>query len=312
MVQIKKSGADPPQSGKANKKRKHDSEAEDGSNKAPRRSDRSSGRGGEKHFPEPLKLIKYLLSHDSASLCRPKHETEALEEDPNLRSYTGTIPLSPFEELLAAVILSRPISHSLGQRSLRYLINEPRNLTNPKAIRSCTVEKLHQWLDEAKTQHKAKTAEQILGLANVVVEKGWAEDDEDATLSGLRKQIRSDSVGRENGQQRLKEMLKNGIKGIGETGTDIFLRRVQGIWVELTPFVDKRTRGSLEKLGLPSLGKQLLELIETNWKDLDVKNLAGENDKDKQRLAYVLLLERAVGVDLEGNVEEALADDALR
>ena len=98
-------------------------------------------------------------------------------------------------------------------------------------------------------------------------------------------------------------MSKN-IKGIGKTGLDIFFRRIQGGWPEIFPFVDGRTEGSLEKVGLPSDAEELRDLLKDDWTKLKGADLPGRDDEEKQRRAFVRILERVVGADLEGNVDD--------
>jgi hypothetical protein len=45
--------------------------------------------------------------------------------------------------------------------------------------------------------------------------------------------------------------LLGSFPGIGPTGTDIFLREVQGVWPDVAPFVDKRAADGAGRLGLP-------------------------------------------------------------
>ncbi len=98
-------------------------------------------------------------------------------------------------------------------------------------------------------------------------------------------------------------MHKN-IKGLGKTGLDIFFRRIQGAWEEVYLFVDHRTADALSKLGLPSDAKDLRKLVEENWTKLKTDNVPGSNDQTEQRKTFVLVLERAVGADLEGNIDD--------
>lgn len=146
----------------------------DGPAKAPRRS----ARGAPQTQPDHVKLINYLLSPDSLDACRPKDEIEDVKNrGTDLRTYSSTT-FSPFEELMCAVILSRPISHALGLRSIRTLFNDPHNLTSPKKIRDAGFESVRKALDEARTQHRQKTAEELVLLADAVVEHlGDGEDD---------------------------------------------------------------------------------------------------------------------------------------
>ena len=87
------------------KKRKAPTDVKKPSVKAPRRSSRS----GPAKSIDPVKLINFLLSEDSLSLCRPKNETLDIEaRGEGLRTYSNST-FSPFEELACALILSRPI-----------------------------------------------------------------------------------------------------------------------------------------------------------------------------------------------------------
>lgn len=50
--------------------------------------------------------------------------------------------------------------------------------------------------------------------------------------------------------------------GIGPTGAAIFLREVQGIWPEVSPFFDKKTLEGAKRVGLPTSVDALAELVE--------------------------------------------------
>ena len=105
-------------------------------------------------------------------------------------------------------------------------------------------------------------------------------------------------------------MLRKNIKGLGKTGLDIFYRRVQWTWTEAYPFVDDRTKASVEKLGLPGDAEGLVQLIKENWDDIGFsENGSGKEDADeKKRRAFVIVLERAVGGDLEKKTGEMLEE----
>ncbi|KQY09065.1 endonuclease [Mycobacterium sp. Root135] len=49
-------------------------------------------------------------------------------------------------------------------------------------------------------------------------------------------------------------------KGIGTTGSDIFLREVQDTWTWVRPYYDERARGAAEQLGLPTDPQELSAL----------------------------------------------------
>ncbi|KAK5113221.1 hypothetical protein LTR62_003557 [Meristemomyces frigidus] len=279
---------------KAPNKRKN--QAED---KEPQKAERRSGRGTTKSQPSQLQLLKYMLSSAAEELCRPEDEAEDISTRGEIRTYSGSV-MNPYEELLCAIVLSRPISHRLGLRTIRTILNAPYDFTSARATRDAGSEKQHQALWDARTQHKDKTATQIGELADVVLEKFTAEDDAEGTqLQRVR-----DDCDREVPKER--QYLKKSIKGLGETGLDIFFRRVQWLWDAGYPFVDGKSVESLRKLDLPKDGRELHALIEQNWSELETQELAGEDEATKKRRAMVIILERATGSDLEGKHEALL------
>ncbi|KAI7186383.1 hypothetical protein KC363_g6611 [Hortaea werneckii] len=279
---------------KSGEKRKKATASDDPA-KAPRRS----GRGAPKAQPSKQQLLKFLLSEPASVLCRPDDEAEDMKNRGDIRTYSTSV-LTPFEELTCAVILSRPISHRLGLRTIRTILNPPYNFTSAKAVQDAGNEKHIQAVWDARTQHKEKTAGEIGMIADVVLEKFTADGDKNGTqLERVRTECNKDV-------EKEREMLKSNIKGLGRTGLDIFFRRVQWQWEAGYPFVDGRSAQSLHKLGLPDEGEELHKLIEQHWEKLETKQLAGEDEKAKKRRALVIVLERATGADLEGKSEAVL------
>ena len=132
--------------------------------KAPRRSARSAPKTPRR----PLQILQFLLSPSSLPLTRPNDETSALSEsDSKIRTYSES-EFTPFEELMCAVILSRPISHALGVRSIRTLLNPPYAFSTPEKLKEAGFEGVRKALDEARTQHRQKTAEELVGLGEAV------------------------------------------------------------------------------------------------------------------------------------------------
>ncbi|KAL8953707.1 MAG: hypothetical protein Q9222_000452 [Ikaeria aurantiellina] len=265
--------------------------------KAPRRS----ARGAPTTQLDPVKIINYLLSPASLDTCRPKDEIEDVKNrGSDLRTYSSST-FSPFEELICAVILSRPISHALGLRSIRTLFNDPHNYTTPKRIRDAGFEPIRKALDEARTQHRQKTAEELLILADAVVNH-LGDGEEDVSLERVRKEC-------DNDWEKEKEMLKKNVKGLGKTGLDIFARRIQAAWPDTYPFADQRTLSGLQKLGLPGTTEDLKKFLDEHWSELELKGFEGSED-EKKRKVFVQVLERAVGVDLEGNADTVRTEAA--
>ncbi|PNS15122.1 hypothetical protein CAC42_2351 [Sphaceloma murrayae] len=272
------------------KKRKAESTPNEPS-KASRRSD----RGAAKSSATPLQMLNFLLSDTALDLCRPEDEMSDLQSrGKDTRTYAGS-QLSPFEELLCAIVLSRPISHRLGLRTIRTILNEPYAFTDPKSIIAAGPEKRHQAMFDARTQHKDKTAQQIGLVAQVVADK-FGTGEEDTSLEKVR-----EKAGR--GWDEERNLLQKEIKGLGKTGLDIFFRRVQWLWPEAYPFVDERTARGVEKLGLPKSAEGLRECIEKEWKGIEKKGLPKHSEAAKRRV-FVVICERATSADLEGKAEE--------
>ncbi|KAK3647476.1 hypothetical protein LTR22_013769 [Elasticomyces elasticus] len=266
----------------------------------PQKAQRRSGRGAPKSQPSQEQLLRYMLSTAARELCQPEDETEDIAKRGDIRTYSSGA-MNPFEELLCSVILSRPISHRLGLRTIRTVLNDPYNFNSAKATRDAGSEKQHQALWDARTQHKDKTADQIGTLAEVVLGKFTAEGDEDGTQMYKVREECDHDVDRE------RDFMQSNIKGLGKTGLDIFFRRIQWTWPKAYPFVDDKTIQSLRKLGLPEDGEELKDLVEKYWDVLKVEDLAGDDEATKKRRAFTIVLERATGADLEGKHEALLA-----
>ena len=176
--------------------------------KAPRRS----ARGQPAKSVEHAALIKFLLSEEAVHFSQPHDELDAVKEhgnDKNYRTYSsGAGEFSAFEELMCAVILSRPISHALGVRSIRTLLNEPYNFTTPKALTDAGYDGIWQAVEKARTQHRQKTAAELESLANLTTEK-FGDSDIDTSLGKLRKDCGDDEkkVGRAESRMKRQTLI---------------------------------------------------------------------------------------------------------
>jgi hypothetical protein len=117
----------------------------------PSKSARRSGRGTPKSTPSQLQLLNFLLSKPAEELCRPDDESDDINSRGDIKTYSGSV-MNPFEELLSAVVLSRPISHRLGLRTIRTIFNDPYNFNSAKAAQEAGGEKVHQAIWDARTQ----------------------------------------------------------------------------------------------------------------------------------------------------------------
>jgi hypothetical protein len=136
---------------------------------------RRSRRGTSKSQPSQEQLLNFLLSQAAEDLCLPDEEVQDIKSRGSIRTYSSV--MNPFEELRYAVILSRLISHRLGLRSIRTILNDPYNFTSAEAVKNAGSKQHYQALLDAKTQPKGKTAEQIGQIASVVLEMFTASGD---------------------------------------------------------------------------------------------------------------------------------------
>ncbi|KAG0651979.1 hypothetical protein D0Z07_1215 [Hyphodiscus hymeniophilus] len=236
-----------------------------------------------------IDIIKFLLSPGALSLCQGR-KTDVSQFDAKSGKDYFSPDLTPFEHLLCAAILSRPISHVLGQRTIRTVLNDPWNWNTAQPIIDAGKENQEgkterlKAMEEARTQHRQKTAAELGALAVAVIDEKWDER-EDGSLDGLLEA----SEGKE---REVRRLLKK-IKGIGDTAVDIFVRRVQGCkgWETLGWFVDSKTEEALVKVGLPGDAE-------------DVKKLVEESGSENVRRDFARVLERSLGVALEGRETE--------
>jgi hypothetical protein len=237
----------------------------------------------------PLQVLKYLLSDASLEICHPTLEPS----DTNLRTYAHL--LTPYEELLCAVILSQPLPHSLSLHTIRTLLNPPYEFRNPVAVKTSGSKKILEALESARSAYPETSGAYIAGLADAIANNEWHND-----LSKLRALPKraSDSE---------REALRRKIKGLGKGGLDTFCRRVQWQWTEGYPGIDAQTQMTLGKLGLPRRAEGLEKMIEVRWGQVGFEDWSTEFDlEQRRRRAFVVVLERVIGADKEGKVEEVV------
>jgi hypothetical protein len=106
-----------------------------------------------------VKLIKFLPSPRALELCE-NSKTDPPFSDAKIEKDYFTPTLTPFEYLLCAIIVSHPISHVLGQRTIKTVLNDPWNFSDPKNILKAGKENEDgktqrvEAMEQAKTQHR--------------------------------------------------------------------------------------------------------------------------------------------------------------
>ena len=107
----------------SNKKRKAGDQSSNAPNKSARRSERSAPPASLSE-QDQIKILNYLLSPASLEQTRPKDEKKDLESrggDDKIRTYSAST-FTPLEELISAMILSRPIGRTCGEFLCRSIV----------------------------------------------------------------------------------------------------------------------------------------------------------------------------------------------
>lgn len=257
-------------------------------------------------------VIDWLLSDEAFSLANPPPETGHGEIDLPSGSAGKTPPaelpssdkqkgpggliifpsshLTPFQNLVAALTLSKPLSHRLGHRTIQTLLNPPFSLRTLSDLDEAGYEGRRKVMWEARTQHKEKTASQLGDLVDGIREIcGNPEKEEDLSeMTGLKSQLSEATP--EAAQEKLRGILTK-IKGIGPGVVSVFLRRVQGDWEEVFPYADDRGLKAAVQFGLISEGE-------------GAEKLSGTVGGDRGKM--VRLLDVLVGLGLEKKIDEGL------
>lgn len=197
-------------------------------------------------------------------------------------------PLTPFQNLVAASLLSKPFSHRLGLRTIQTLLNPPFGLRTVSDLDEAGYEGRRKVMWEARTQHKEKTAAQLGDLVEGVKELCGDHEEDLSELKGLKGML--DGLDPQEAQTKVEETLTK-IKGIGPGVVGIFLRRIQGDWSEVFPYADDKSLAAARHFGI--LGEQD-----------GVAALAEKVDGDRGRL--VRLLDTLIGLELEKVMDKAV------
>lgn len=274
--------------------------------KVPRQGSRSSSRTAGN--PATLKqLVNFLLSAQSLPYCFPAEELDAASKSPSadFKSYSRTWPTSftPSEHLVCAHLLAKPLSHVLGMRSIRTLLNEPYSLSTPEKILDGGEKRVWEALEAARTQHRQKTASYIFGMA-----EAYADSE---TMFALAEEANGE------GPMGVIRHVKSTVPGLGNVGGEIFCRRVQCVdgWGDaLWPYADSKALEAVREIGIDVHdAEELQSTIEegADWRwvgDMGLQGDAGgEEDMEMEtrvQAEFVVVLERALGCVLEGKVIE--------
>lgn len=154
-------------------------------------------------------------------------------------------PAPLFQLLMMTELLSKPISASLAVGAAKELVGS--GYRTPQRVADAGWQELVDALGRGHyRRYDESTATNLGELATAVLERY------DGDLRELGERAEHDTA---HAARLLREF-----KGIGPTGSDIFLREVQDVWRWSGPYFDDRARRGAQRLGLPDDPDRLAEL----------------------------------------------------
>lgn len=253
-------------------------------------------------------MLNFLLSAEALPYCFSQDELEAAKKSAKLKCYSLTSPTSftPFEHLICAHLLSKPLSHVLGMRSIRTLLNEPHSFSTPEAIIEAGEKRVWEALEDARTQHRQTTASYIFATA-----ESYADSEIMFALA---------EKANDEGSAGVMAYIKNTVPVLGNVGGEIFGRRIQYVdgWGDaLWPYADGKALDSLRETGIKVTMRRTCRMRLSgrlvgigSWdmglhdSALSKGELVGEEMEMQVQAEFVVALERAVGCVLEGKAAE--------
>ncbi|SOV08059.1 uncharacterized protein UDID_03959 [Ustilago sp. UG-2017a] len=227
--------------------------------------------------------------------------------------------LTAFQTLLCAILLSKPISHQFGLRTIETLLNKPYYFRSAKDLIDAGNEGRRAGLWEARTRHKEKTAVQLGSLAEGIVSLCGEDTDSQDNLRPILDKALSQASNKDDSfevAEQIKAVLTKEINGLGPSRVEIFLRRVQSQWGAVFPFADDRaliaavkfdliSEGDLEK-GKEHATKKLAEQVAEHV-GFPIEDGKKEEDEEAEcgRWWFVRTLDVLIGLDIEKKIDEA-------
>ena len=156
-------------------------------------------------------------------------------------------PMPLFELLVLCMLASKPIDAGVAVAAAREVFHV--GLRTPEAVRDADRKTMIDAFGRAGyARYDESSATRLTEMAHTVGDE-YGDD--------LRKL--ADAA---EGDAAAAAKLLQQFKGIGATGSDIFLREVQDTWTWVRPYYDERARDAAKQLGLPSDSHELSKLAD--------------------------------------------------
>lgn len=154
-------------------------------------------------------------------------------------------PAPLYQLLVLATLLSARISAGIAVAAARELFSA--GYRTPAAMGKASWQDRVDALGRGHYKRYDERTATMLGDGADLLQQRW-----DGDLRKLRKAADGDV-------DRIKASL-TGFPGIGPAGADIFLREVQAVWAEVSPYLDSRVLEGARKVGLPGERSALADL----------------------------------------------------
>ncbi|WP_407554308.1 endonuclease [Streptomyces sp. Pv4-95] len=165
-------------------------------------------------------------------------------EEAGIRVRNTPQPL--YQVLVLATLLSARIRASVAVAAARALFGA--GMRTPRRMAEATWQQRVDALGEGGyRRYDERTSTQLGDGADLLQDR----------YGGDLRRMRDAADG---GRDALRRALQE-VPGVGPAGADIFLREVQQVWPELTPYLDAKAVQGAERLGLPADGRKLSRLV---------------------------------------------------
>lgn len=162
-------------------------------------------------------------------------------------------PMPLFQLLVLAMLASKPIAADVAAAAAHELFAS--GLRTPDSVLDGTRKSMIDAFGRAGyARYDESSATRLTDIAAAV------KDDYHGDLRRLAAECGDDAG-------ELRRALHR-FTGIGDTGSDIFLREVQDVWTWVRPYFDERAVHAAKELGLPTKPEQLHELAPRKTADL--------------------------------------------
>lgn len=156
-------------------------------------------------------------------------------------------PMPLFELLVLCMLASKPIDATIATRAAKEIFHE--KLRTPDTVLKADRRTMIRAFGRAGyARYDESSATRLVDIATTV------RDVYDGDLRGLATRAEQDV-------DRAGKFLQQ-FTGIGDTGSDIFLREVQDVWTWVRPHFDDRARRAARDLSLPAEPAELAKLTD--------------------------------------------------